>query len=34
MGGGTTAGVDFGIAVTGHRAGEDTGRLIELIMEY
>jgi cyclohexyl-isocyanide hydratase len=33
-GGGITAGVDFGIAVAGHWAGESTGRLIELIMEY
>jgi cyclohexyl-isocyanide hydratase len=33
-GGGITAGVDFGIAVAGHWAGERTGRLIELIMEY
>lgn len=33
-GGGITAGVDFGIAVAGHWAGESTGKLIELIMEY
>src|SRR5215471_13546579 len=33
-GGGITAGVDFGITVAGHWAGESTGRLIELIMEY
>ena len=33
-GGGITAGVDFGIAVAGRLAGEDAGRLIELIMEY
>lgn len=33
-GGGITSGVDFGIAVAGHWAGEDAGRLIELIMEY
>jgi cyclohexyl-isocyanide hydratase len=33
-GAGITAGVDFGIAVGGHWAGESTGRLIELIMEY
>jgi cyclohexyl-isocyanide hydratase len=33
-GGGITAGVDFGIAVAGHWAGEDMGRVIELIMEY
>jgi cyclohexyl-isocyanide hydratase len=33
-GGGITAGVDFGIAVAGHWAGEGVGRVIELIMEY
>jgi cyclohexyl-isocyanide hydratase len=33
-GAGITAGVDFGIAVAGRWAGESTGRLIELIMEY
>jgi cyclohexyl-isocyanide hydratase len=33
-GGGITAGIDFGITVAGHWAGESTGRLIELIMEY
>src|ERR1051325_1282515 len=33
-GGGITAGVDFGIRVAGYWAGESTGRLIELIMEY
>jgi cyclohexyl-isocyanide hydratase len=33
-GAGITAGVDFGIAVAGLWAGEGTGRLIELIMEY
>ena len=33
-GGGITAGIDFGLAVAGHWAGESTGRLIELIMEY
>src|SRR4030095_14119461 len=33
-GGGITAGVDFGIAVAGYRAGESMGRVIELIMEY
>jgi len=33
-GGGITAGVDFGIKVAGHWAGDNTGRLIELIMEY
>lgn len=33
-GAGITAGIDFGITVAGHWAGESTGRLIELIMEY
>ena len=33
-GGGIAAGVDFGIAVAGHWAGDDMGRVIELIMEY
>jgi cyclohexyl-isocyanide hydratase len=33
-GGGITAGVDFGIAVAGHWAGESMGRVIELVMEY
>jgi cyclohexyl-isocyanide hydratase len=33
-GGGITAGVDFGIKLAGHWAGESTGRVIELIMEY
>jgi cyclohexyl-isocyanide hydratase len=33
-GGGITAGVDFGIKVAGHWAGDDMGRVIELIMEY
>jgi cyclohexyl-isocyanide hydratase len=33
-GGDVTAGVDFGIAVAGHWAGESMGRVIELIMEY
>lgn len=33
-GGGITSGVDFGIAVAGHWAGDDTGRTIELVMEY
>jgi cyclohexyl-isocyanide hydratase len=33
-GGGITAGIDFGIAVAGHWAGESTARVIELIMEY
>lgn len=33
-GGGVTAGVDFGIAVAGHWAGESMGRVIELLLEY
>lgn len=33
-GAGITAGVDFGIAMAGQWAGEETGRLIELIMQY
>jgi cyclohexyl-isocyanide hydratase len=33
-GAGITAGVDFGITVAGLWAGESTGRVIELIMEY
>ena len=33
-GGGITAGVDFGITVAGLWAGDSTGQLIELIMEY
>ena len=33
-GGGITAGVDFGITLAGLWAGEDMGRIIELIMEY
>ncbi len=33
-GGGITAGIDFGITVAGHWAGESLGRVIELIMEY
>jgi cyclohexyl-isocyanide hydratase len=33
-GGGITAGVDFGIAVAGHWAGEGFGQVVELIMEY
>lgn len=33
-GGGITAGVDFGITVAGHWAGEGMGKVIELIMEY
>ncbi len=33
-GGGITAGIDFGIRVAGHWAGEDLARVIELVMEY
>jgi len=33
-GGGITAGIDFGIAIASHWAGEEQGRVIELIMEY
>jgi cyclohexyl-isocyanide hydratase len=33
-GAGITAGVDFGITVAGKWAGENMGRVIELIMEY
>jgi cyclohexyl-isocyanide hydratase len=33
-GGGITSGIDFGITVAGHWAGDNAGRLIELIMEY
>lgn len=33
-GGGVTAGIDFGIAVAAHWAGEDAARVIELVMEY
>jgi cyclohexyl-isocyanide hydratase len=33
-GAGITAGVDFGITVAGHWAGDSMGRVIELIMEY
>jgi len=33
-GGGITAGIDFGIKMAGLWAGEGTGRVIELIMEY
>jgi cyclohexyl-isocyanide hydratase len=33
-GGGVTAGIDFGIAVAGHWAGENSGRVIELLLEY
>ena len=33
-GGGITAGVDFGIAVAGHWMGTETGKVLELVMEY
>lgn len=33
-GGGITSGIDFGIAVAAHWAGEQTGKVIELMMEY
>ena len=33
-GGGVTAGIDFGIAVAGRWAGENMGRVIELLLEY
>jgi cyclohexyl-isocyanide hydratase len=33
-GGGITAGVDFGLRMVAEWAGENTGRLVELIMEY
>jgi len=33
-GGGITAGIDFGITVAGLWAGDDMGRVIELLMEY
>jgi len=33
-GGGVTAGVDIGLTVAGLLAGEDTAKLIELILEY
>ncbi|MFN3213740.1 MAG: DJ-1/PfpI family protein [Henriciella sp.] len=33
-GGGVTAGVDIGLTVAGLIAGEDVGRMIELILEY
>ena len=33
-GGGITSGIDFGIAVAAHWAGDQTGKLIELMMEY
>ncbi|GAB5481587.1 MAG: hypothetical protein Pars92KO_13440 [Parasphingorhabdus sp.] len=33
-GGGVTAGVDIGLTIAGQLAGEDVGRVIELILEY
>ena len=33
-GGGVTAGLDFGIALAGRWVGDDTGRVIELLLEY
>jgi cyclohexyl-isocyanide hydratase len=33
-GGGITSGIDFGIAVAGRWAGDPTGRVIELLLEY
>ncbi len=33
-GGGMTAGIDFGVRVVGEIAGEATGRMVELLMEY
>jgi cyclohexyl-isocyanide hydratase len=33
-GGGMTAGVDFGLAMVGHIAGEPVGRVAELLFEY
>ncbi len=33
-GGGVTAGVDIGLTIAGQLAGEDMGRVIELILEY
>lgn len=33
-GGGITSGIDFGLTVAGHWAGEEVGRTLELIMEY
>ena len=33
-GGGVTAGVDIGLTVAGKLAGEDTARVIELVLEY
>lgn len=33
-GGGVTSGIDFGLTVAGLWAGDDTGRMLELILEY
>jgi cyclohexyl-isocyanide hydratase len=33
-GGGVTAGIDFGLAVAAHLAGEDAARAIQLMLEY
>lgn len=33
-GGGVTAGIDIGLTLAGHLAGEDLARVIELILEY
>jgi cyclohexyl-isocyanide hydratase len=33
-GGGVTAGIDFGLVVTAHLCGEDTAKLIQLLLEY
>ncbi|MCX7072318.1 MAG: DJ-1/PfpI family protein [Gammaproteobacteria bacterium] len=33
-GGGITSGIDFGLTVAGQWAGTDTGKMLELIMEY
>ena len=33
-GGGVTAGVDIGLTIAGKLAGEDTARVIELVLEY
>jgi cyclohexyl-isocyanide hydratase len=33
-GGGVTAGIDFGLALVAHVAGEDSAKLIQLMLEY